>query len=198
MSDDFVQLGELRRYPDRVEAVLVMTVDSSAAEVWQALTTEARLPDWLAPGSIEPRLGGAVRIDFPNSGQSISCQVTAWNPGCRLEYSWSDDVRLKRPVLWDLLSCEEGVAVSLTLGIPANEDAARALAGWAAHMEMLAAVLAGASVRFPLQRFAENRRAFALALESLNGAGSSYATSAQGAPATQTHWAHDNRAHQGV
>ena len=54
--------------------------------------------------------------------------------------------------------------LALQLELPAGEDAARSAAGWAAHLEMLAAALAGAPMKFPYPTFKAARAAFAVQL----------------------------------
>jgi hypothetical protein len=50
--------------------------------------------------------------------------------------------------------------LTLRLTIPRNEDAARAAAGWAAHLEMLWATLMGVPVKFPYAAFKQAREAY--------------------------------------
>ena len=52
------------------------------------------------------------------------------------------------------------VLLDLTLRMPASEDAGRACAGWDAHLEMLAAALAGVPIKFPFELFKAARDAY--------------------------------------
>jgi hypothetical protein len=52
------------------------------------------------------------------------------------------------------------VRLVLTLSVPDGEDAGRSAAGWAAHLEMLAAALAGAPIKFPFEVFKAARDSY--------------------------------------
>jgi uncharacterized protein YndB with AHSA1/START domain len=144
-----VEIGFERRFEHGVESV------------WRALTDPALLPQWLAPGRIELRLGGAARLDFGDSGIVIDSAVSACDPTHLLEYSWSGPgEETLRPLRWRLEPAEVGCRLSLTLRIPEGEDAARSAAGWEAHLDMLAAALEGVPVKFPFERFKAAREAY--------------------------------------
>jgi uncharacterized protein YndB with AHSA1/START domain len=142
-----------------VEGRLGLLLDNHVEAVWSALTDPARLVEWLAPGGIELRQGGAVRLDFPDGGV-IDSTVSAFEPKRLLEYSWSSPGEPVRPVRWELEPIGAAVRLIMTLRMPANEDAGRGLAGWAAHLEMLAAALAGVPVKFPFEVFKAAREAY--------------------------------------
>jgi uncharacterized protein YndB with AHSA1/START domain len=135
-------------------------LDNHLEEVWAALTEPEHLVQWLAPGEIELQLGGAAKLQFADSGIVIDSTVTAIEPLRLLEYSWSGPGEPNRPVRWSLEPIGAAVSLTLTLAVPANEDAGRACAGWAAHVEMLAAALAGVSVKFPFEVFRAAREAY--------------------------------------
>ncbi len=48
----------------------------------------------------------------------------------------------------------------LFVAVPEGEDAARACAGWVAHLEMLHAALFGVPMKFPFDRFKAAREAY--------------------------------------
>jgi len=77
-----------------------------------------------------------------------------------LAYSWSSPGQPERPVRWSLEPDGPRTHLALELQIPAGEDMARAAAGWAAHLEMLAAAVAGAPMKFPFPTFKAAREAF--------------------------------------
>jgi hypothetical protein len=60
--------------------------------------------------------------------------------------------------------------LTLRLRVPSSEDAARAAAGWAAHLEMLWAELMGVPVKFPAAAFKAAREAYGLQLADLEAA----------------------------
>lgn len=154
LSARFDRLGE------RIIVAFSLLLDNPTQEVWAALTDAAQLPQWLAPGDIELVVGGAARLDFADSGVVIDSQVTAVEPQRRLTYSWSGPGEPLRPVRWSLEPIGPLTRLDLRLAVPASEDVARAAAGWAAHLEMLTAFLAGAPMRFPFDAFKAARAAY--------------------------------------
>ena len=105
-------------------------------------------------------MGGAVRLDFADSGTVIDCRVSAFEPRRTLEYSWSAPGEPLRPVRWVLADAGETTALTLIVRTPLREDPGRACAGWEAHLEMLAAALAGAPIKFPFETFKAAREAY--------------------------------------
>ena len=149
MSED----ATFERGEGRVTARFRVTLERPPDDVWAALTEPARFADWLAPGEIDPRLGGAVKLNFPDSGVVIDSTISAFEPRRVLEYSWSAHGEPLRPLRFELESVGAATRLVVTLGVPASEDAARTAAGWAAHLEMLAGALAGAPIKFPFEVF---------------------------------------------
>lgn len=156
---------------DMIEARLNLTLDNHQDEVWAALTQPERLVQWLAPGEIELREGGAARLDFADSGVVIDSKVTAVEPQRLLEYSWSGPGEPVRPVRWELEPIGAATLLTLTLAVPASEDAARAAAGWAAHLEMLQTVLIGVPTKFPFEAFKAARAAYSAQLAQTSAQG---------------------------
>jgi uncharacterized protein YndB with AHSA1/START domain len=154
------ELGEIEFLGDQAQARMERVFDHPPQVVWAALTQPARLAQWLAPGEVTPALGGPVKLDFVDSGIVIDSRVTAFAPGRLLEYSWSGPGEADRPVRWEITACQCGTRLTLTLGLPACEDVARACAGWEAHLEMLAAALEGVPIKFPFERFKASREAY--------------------------------------
>ena len=144
----------------RVVVRLVRQMPADAAQVWTALTAPDILPQWLAPGTIDLRLGGAVRLDFADSGIVIDSTVTAIDPGRVLEYAWSGPGEALRPVRLEITPRGAQADLTLTLRLPPDEDAGRSAAGWAAHLEMLACTLAGVPIKFPFEAFKATRDAW--------------------------------------
>lgn len=153
-------LGEINLAGAEAEVRLVRQFEHPPQLIWAALTQPARLAQWLAPGEIELKPGGAARLDFQDSGIVIDSRVTAYAPGRLLEYSWSGPGEPLRPVRWELEAAECGVRLTLTLELPIVEDVARACAGWEAHLEMLAAALEGVPIKFPFETFKAQREAY--------------------------------------
>ncbi len=138
---------------DAIHADFRLTLDNHLEEVWAALTEPEWLARWLAPGEIELREGGAARLDFGESGAVIDSRVSAVAAPRLLEYSWSTPGEPLRPLRWELEPIGPTTLLQLGLSVPANEDAARAAAGWAAHLDMLQAALIGVPTKFPFDVF---------------------------------------------
>jgi uncharacterized protein YndB with AHSA1/START domain len=162
MAEPGIHCEPLRCNGAYLKGVMTLHTPHTPDAVWAALTEPERLVDWLAPGEIELRPGGAVRLDFEQSGVVIDSQVLRLNPPTTLSYSWSRPGEPLRPIDWTLVADgEEGSRLTLCVQVPGGEDAARACAGWAAHLEMLAACLEGVPVKFPFETFQARRAAYA-------------------------------------
>ncbi|SDW12748.1 Uncharacterized conserved protein YndB, AHSA1/START domain [Marinobacter mobilis] len=160
MSTTTSSWGVLETRERRVQARLKRQLGHSVEQVWAMLTEERLLPLWLAPGQIEPCLGGRAQIDFGNSGCPIDSTLTRYNPPWQLAYSWSHGQQPVRPVTWELQENSDGTRLTLTLDLPDDDHVAIACAGWDAHLEMLMAALEGIAIHFPTGRFQQARQAF--------------------------------------
>ena len=165
MSDDLAQFA---RDGEATSATMTRLIAHPPQVVWRALTDPAQLPQWLAPGRIEPQVGGAARLDFADSGTVIDSRVSAFEDGRLLEYSWSSPGEPLRPVRWRIEPHAGGTRLVLTLKVPAGEDAGRACAGWEAHLEMLEAALEGVPIKFPFETFKTAREAYRAKVAALD------------------------------
>ena len=143
-----------------VAAVTRWRLEYPAEAIWRTLVEPARMAEWLAPGRIEPRAGGAVRLDFADSGTVIESTVSAFEDGRLVAFSWSKPGEPERPVRIELAPDAAATRLTLTVMTPDGEDAARAAAGWAAHLAMLGAALEGAPIPFPFEIFKAAREAY--------------------------------------
>lgn len=153
MFEPIVICTPTRRNALGQEAVLAMDVMHDIAAVWAAITEPGSLMHWLAPGQMDLRPGGAVKIDFHLSGTPIDSRITAFDPPWLIEYSWSSPGERERPLCWVLEEHGWSTRITLTLSLAETDDAAKICAGWAAHLEMLAAFLEGVPISFPLSQF---------------------------------------------
>jgi uncharacterized protein YndB with AHSA1/START domain len=153
MADTYEQRAVFSREGGHTRGVMGRFFEHPPESLWAMLTDPSQLPQWLAPGVLELRPGGPVRLDFADSGTVIDSQIRAIEPLELLEYSWSGPGEPDRPLRWELERSEEGTRLTLTLRVPETEDAGRACAGWEAHLEMLAAALEGVPIKFPLETF---------------------------------------------
>jgi uncharacterized protein YndB with AHSA1/START domain len=154
------ETAAFERARGRITARFGVTLDNHLDEVWQALTAPEKLVEWLAPGEIDARPGGAVKLNFVDSGIVIDSTVSEIAPMKVLQYSWSGPGEPDRPIRFELEPVGAAVGLQLTLSVPDSEDAGRAAAGWAAHLEMLAAALAGVPIKFPFEVFKAARDAY--------------------------------------
>jgi uncharacterized protein YndB with AHSA1/START domain len=148
-------LGRLSRQPGFVVAVLARQLDRPVDAIWRTLAESPAL--WLAPGVIEPRVGGRVRLDFEGSGAVVDSVVTAFEPGRLLAFSWSQPGEPERPVR---LALAADGTLTLAVATPDGEDAAKTCAGWEAHLAMLEAALADAPIGFPFEVFKAARETY--------------------------------------
>lgn len=164
MTEPAFGQAKFARNGDVMEAKMKRVLDDSLDRVWVALTDSEELVKWLAPGEIELWEGGSAKLNFTDSGIVIDSKVTAIEPLSVLEYSWSGPGEPLRPVRWDMRPKGDEVELDLTLLMPASEDAGRSCAGWDAHLEMLAAALAGVPIKFPFELFKAARDAYRVQL----------------------------------
>ncbi|MGZ5898073.1 MAG: SRPBCC family protein [Rhizomicrobium sp.] len=168
MTEPAFGKAKFTRNGDVMEAKMKRVLDDSLDRVWVALTDSEELVKWLAPGEIELWEGGSAKLNFTDSGIVIDSKVTAIEPLSVLEYSWSGPGEPLRPVRWDMRPKGDEVELDLTLRMPASEDAGRSCAGWDAHLEMLAAALAGVPIKFPFELFKAARDAYRVQLAAMN------------------------------
>ena len=143
----------MQRRGDAVTAEISRYFDEEPQALWSALTDPAIRINWLAPGDIDLHVGGRAHLDFADSGIVVDSAVTAVKPGEVLEFSWSAPGEPLRPLRWEIDAAPEGARLTLKMVLPAAEDVGRSCAGWSAHLEMMAAALAGAPMKFPFDRF---------------------------------------------
>lgn len=161
MSEAGIEPVELVRRDGRAVATMTRSYESQPAEVWAALTDPGVRVNWLAPGDVELRLGGRARLDFADSGLVIDRVVSAYVEGRVLEFSWGSQLDPPRPVTFEVSADGDGRSLlTLILNMPTQDDVGRSCAGWSAHLEMLAAALAGVPIKFPFERFKAARDAY--------------------------------------
>ncbi|MEB2310864.1 MAG: SRPBCC family protein [Sorangiineae bacterium] len=165
MTDYDFKLGRLERRDQGFEGRLERVLAHPPAAVWRMLTEPSGLAKWLAPGTIELKEGGAVHIDFADSGRVIDSRVTECEPERLLVYSWSSGQEPERPMRWELAPAGEATRLTLTVTLPADDDAAKSCAGFDGHLEMLAAALEGIPVKFPFQIYKDARAGYQAMLD---------------------------------
>lgn len=168
MADQNEDLGTLSRVNDYVQGRLTRVFEHDQQTVWAMLTQPERLAQWLAPGTIELKLGGAAKLNFTDSGTVIDSTVSAFDAPRLIEYSWSSPGQPSRPVRWETAPVAGGTRLTLTVSAPQSEDIARTCAGWEAHLMMMLAAIEGVPIKFPFERFKTTREAYKLKAAALS------------------------------
>ncbi len=160
MTQDNEGLGAIKLVNGCYEARLERFLEHDQSAVWAMLTEPDRMVEWLAPGEIELRKGGAAKLNFADSGIVIDSTVSEFETPSLLEFSWSSPGEPARPVRWETAPVAGGTNLMLTLRLPEDEDIARSCAGWEAHLLMLLAAIEGVPIKFPFERFQATREAY--------------------------------------
>lgn len=160
MTDANEELGSIERRDGSYHARLERLLEHPPAGVWAMLTDPDRMVEWLAPGEIELKAGGAAKLNFVDSGIVIDSTVTAFEPERVLEYSWSGPGEPARPIRYELHPEGDATRLVLELTTPLDEDIARSCAGWEAHLMMLLAAIEGVPIKFPFERFQSTRAVY--------------------------------------
>ncbi|MEO2178192.1 MAG: SRPBCC family protein [bacterium] len=166
MANENEELGSIEKADGYYNATLTRDIDQDQATVWSMLTKPSHFVNWLAPGEIELAQGGRATLNFTDSGIVIDSEVTKCQAPSLLEYSWSSGDEPQRPIRWELEPIDQRTRLSLTLGIPEDEEVARSCAGWEAHLMMMLAALEGVPIKFPFERFQATREAYKEMMEN--------------------------------
>jgi uncharacterized protein YndB with AHSA1/START domain len=120
------------------ERVLNAAIDS----VWAMLTTEDGLEKWLAPASVELRIGGAMDIDFGEE-ESVGGEIIDLEPGRVLEYHWRFSGEPDSIIRFELdVVDDEQTRLRLDHRLLPEDQAVGYGAGWHAHLDQLGLVVA--------------------------------------------------------
>jgi uncharacterized protein YndB with AHSA1/START domain len=114
--------------------------------VWAYLTASECLAEWIGPGTIEPRAGGAV--DIMNG--HIRGIVTQWKPPRLLTYTWNvfmpGETESRYPesyLTFELKPLGEQVLLTLTHRPMLDGFEAQTMMGWHTFLEIIGARLRG-------------------------------------------------------
>jgi len=121
-------------------------VPGPVERVWRYLTTRDGLGAWLFPGTIELRVGGRVELEDANApGGKFTGTVTRCDPPRLLAYTWMEVSGSGAPseLSFELEPRGDRVLLVLTHRNMAPGFLAQTGAGWHAHVDILAALLAG-------------------------------------------------------
>ncbi len=122
---------------------------------WQLITDPGALAIWLrANADIEPRAGGAVRLQFTNSPSIVHGVVQRYDPPHALAYTWPDAQGRSSLVTFELFADgPDATRLVLTHALDAAAPLEEFGAGWHTHLELLDDMLAGRPVSWPGQRW---------------------------------------------
>ena len=146
-------MDELARRIDANTVCLERLLPLPPARAWAYLTESSLMATWLAPGTVEPRVGGRVELKFEpddsprrdRPGARIEGQVGRYEPATALSYGWVDP---KTPagaseVAFTLEPRGEATLLRITHGKVAEAGLSSVAAAWHTHAELLLAHLAG-------------------------------------------------------
>jgi uncharacterized protein YndB with AHSA1/START domain len=134
--------GSLRAVDGKAVVRMEDTFDTGIDDLWSALTDPQRLARWIARVEGDLRLGGQFRASF-TSGWEGPGRVDVCDPPRRLLVTMAQDQDDETVIAAELIP--DGDRTRLVVeerGLPLNEAADHG-AGWQAHVEDLAAHLAG-------------------------------------------------------
>ena len=127
------------------ERTLVLTRDypHSIERVWAAVSTPARIADWMGVewlGDEGAALHEGAHFDyrFANSDMESRAHVLRYEPPHLIEHSWFENVPPHGRVRWALEEVKGGTRLTLTHFLPIFEEAPRTGSGWTMLLESLA------------------------------------------------------------
>ena len=118
-----------------------ITLDAAPEEVWDAITDESLLREWLAPDvALEPREGGEVECRYED-GEVRRGEVSLVEEAERLAFTWTRAGRGESRVELIVDALGEGARLTVveTAAAPLGPQAA---AGWSLRLEGLRRCLA--------------------------------------------------------
>ena len=147
-------MGTLTRQGDRATVRFERWLDAVIDDVWAALTTPEGLEAWLAPAQLELRDGGNMDIDFGEDGLAGGV-ILELEPPRLLEYEWGFPGEPDSILRFELSPRNDGTMLVLEHRLLPGDQSVGYSAGWHAHLDHLAAVVAGRHPGSWDERFAE-------------------------------------------
>jgi uncharacterized protein YndB with AHSA1/START domain len=134
--------GTVTAGPDGLTLRFERRYDAAPDEVWAALTEPESIRRWLlAEAVLEPRVGGAFRLDWRGLG-SAGGSVLTWAPPRLLEVEWNEG-ELRTHLRIAIAAAADGALLLLEHRAVAPGAGVRMGAGWDAHLTALGEALAG-------------------------------------------------------
>ena len=113
-------------------------LDAEPAEVWEALTDEALLSEWLAPEvELDPREGGELVCRF-DDGEERRGEVAVVEEAERLAFTWHREEGGESWVEWIVDAVADGTRLTvIETATPAGPMLSAAAAAWAPRLGAL-------------------------------------------------------------
>ncbi len=152
MTDGYGTLTTTEDLPRvKFERVLEAAVDA----VWAMLATDDGLERWLAPASVELRVGGTIDLDF-GEGEVVGGEIIELDYGRTLEYHWRFTGEPDSIIRFELEPAGESkTRLTLDHRLLPTDQAVGYSAGWHAHLDQMEDALAGGSGFDWMARFSE-------------------------------------------
>jgi uncharacterized protein YndB with AHSA1/START domain len=142
MTNDTRIVGRLQSADGKGAVRMEDRYDTDIDDLWSALTDSRRLARWIAEVAGDLRLGGEFHARFTSSWEGMG-RVDACEPPRRLLLTMCPGQEDETVIEANLaIAGEQTVLMIEERGIPQDELAAHG-AGWQAHVEDLAAHIAG-------------------------------------------------------
>jgi uncharacterized protein YndB with AHSA1/START domain len=120
----------------------ILLLDAEPAEVWEALTDEGLLSEWLAPEvELDPREGGELVCRFED-GEERRGEVAVVEEAERLAFTWHREEGGESWVEWIVDAVADGTRLTvIETATPAGPMLSTAAAGWAPRLGSLRLLL---------------------------------------------------------
>ncbi len=126
---------------ERLQIRRTIGLDASPDRVWDALTEESLLRDWLAPEvELDAREGGSIACREENGGERAG-EIIAFEPARRLAFRWSNEEGVESTVELLVDAVAGGARLTVT-ETAAGGAAPGASALWGERMQSLRLCLA--------------------------------------------------------
>lgn len=134
--------GTLRQDVDRAIVRFERTIGAAIDVVWDLIATGDGLERWLAPATVELRVGGDMDIDFGEDGLAGGT-ITQLDPPALLEYHWQFPGEPDSIIRFELAETDGGTRLVLEHRLLPLDQCVGYGAGWHAHLDQLEAMATG-------------------------------------------------------
>jgi uncharacterized protein YndB with AHSA1/START domain len=135
-------MGSIVPDGDRAVVEFERTIDAVIDTVWDLIATGDGLAKWLAPSTVDLRIGGELDIDFGEDGLAGGLIIDLV-PGQVLEYHWMFPGEPDSILRLELEDLGDSTRVRLRHRLLPHDQSVGYGAGWHAHLDQLAAVAGG-------------------------------------------------------